>query len=84
MELKSIYDYIDYRQYLHDYYLYHKTKDSEFSYRFLAKMIGFSSPNFVKLVIDGQRNIGKESLPKIIDALGLKKKEAEYFSYLVL
>jgi uncharacterized protein (TIGR02147 family) len=49
----------------------------------MAKTMGFSSPNFVKLVIDGERNIGKDSLPKIIDALGLKKKEAEYFSYLV-
>jgi uncharacterized protein (TIGR02147 family) len=35
------------------------------------------------LVMQGKRNLGKDSLLKISSGLGLKKKESQYFSYLV-
>ena len=66
-----------------DYYLWQKQKAPDFSYRVFARQAGFSSPNFIKLVIDGKKNIGEESLEKLTKALTLKKREAEYFSYLV-
>jgi uncharacterized protein (TIGR02147 family) len=49
----------------------------------MAAKLGFTSPNFLKLVMDGERNIGKDSIPKVTKALGLNKQETEYFSYLV-
>jgi uncharacterized protein (TIGR02147 family) len=49
----------------------------------MAERLGFTSPNFLKLVIDGERNLGKESLEKIAQGMELNKLEAEYFSYLV-
>lgn len=49
----------------------------------MAERLGFTSPNFLKLVIDGERNLGKESLEKIAQGIGLNKLETEYFSYLV-
>ena len=81
---KNIYEFLDYREYLKTYYLNNKKDDSQFSYRVMARRMGFTSPNFLKLVIDGERDIGKSSLKKIITGLELKKKEAEYFSFLVL
>ncbi len=79
----NIYNFLDYREFLKAYYEYNKKKDSQFSHRVMTRKMGFTSPNFLKLVIDKDRNIGKSSLQKIVTGLGLKKKETEYFSYLV-
>ena len=83
MKMKNIYEYTSYRLYLSDYYLFHKENDPGFSYRKMAQSMGFSSPNYFKLIIDGKRNIGDESLLKIVDSLGFKKKETEYFTCIV-
>ncbi len=79
----SVFKYLCYRKFLSDYYYWHKTYTYGFSYRLMAKNLGFSSPNFLKLVIVGERNISRESLEKIIQGIGLNKLETEYFSYLV-
>lgn len=83
LSLPSVFKHLCYRKFLSDYYNWHKTNTYGFSYRLMAKNLGFSSPNFLKLVIVGERNISKESLGKIIQGIGLNKLEAEYFSYLV-
>jgi uncharacterized protein (TIGR02147 family) len=79
----NIFDYIDYRLFLAAYYRWHKKNTRRFSHRFMASKLGFASSNFLKLVMDSERNIGKESLPKVSIGLGLNKQEVEYFSYLV-
>lgn len=79
----NIFEFLDYREYLKAYYDYHKENDEKFSHRVMSRKMGFTSPNFLKMVIDKQRNIGRSSVQKIITGFGLKKKEAEYFSYLV-
>jgi uncharacterized protein (TIGR02147 family) len=78
----SIFDFIDYRAFLIAYYNWHKENTKGFSHRLLAQSLGFTSPNFLKLVMDGKRNISKEAVEKIAYGLGFKKKEAEYFSYI--
>ena len=83
VELKPIYNYTDYRQYLRDKFFHLKATQRRFSYRAMSAQLGFSAPNFLKLVIDGKRNIGRESIGKISSGLELNKKESEYFSYLV-
>jgi uncharacterized protein (TIGR02147 family) len=80
----NIYEFTDYREYLQAYYSYNKQHGKGFSYRSMAKDMGFTSPNYLKLIIDGDRDIGRTSLNKIINGLSLKKKEGEYFSFLVL
>ena len=81
--MASIFKYISYREYLADFYKWHKENSYGFSYRSMAECLGFTSPNFLKLVIDGDRNISRESLEKIIKGIGLNKLETEYFTYLV-
>ena len=81
--LQPIYNYTDYRQYLHDTFVHLKTIQRRFSYRAMSAKLGFAAPNFLKLVIDGKRNIGRESIEKITSGLELNKRESEYFSYLV-
>ena len=56
---------------------------SSFSHRNFSRLAGFSSPNFLKLVIDGQRNLTNTSIAKIAKGFKLKKPEREYFENLV-
>lgn len=79
----SIYQFTDYRKYLEAYYLFHKKQESGFSYRAMSQRLGFTSPNYLKLIIDGDRHLGKNAIEKITKGLELKSIESEYFSYLV-
>jgi uncharacterized protein (TIGR02147 family) len=79
----SIFDFVDYRLFLKEYYRWNKTATRGFSHRLMAHNLGFTSTNFLKLVMDGKRNLSRESLEKITTGLDLNKKEVEYFSYLV-
>lgn len=79
----SVYGYTDYRRYLRDFYDYRKESERGYSFRAFSKAAGFSSPNILKLVIEGERNISPEATQKFIKALSLKGQMAEYFSTLV-
>jgi len=79
----SVYGYTSYRAYLKDFYAFRKEGQHGYSYRAFSKAAGFTSPNFLKLVIDGQRNISPDAIEKFIFALKLKGPMAEYFRSLV-
>ncbi len=74
---------MNFRDYLRDYYSEKKKAHAFYSFRLFAQKAGFASPNFLKLVIDGKRNMSKESAFRFSKALGHSKKEAEYFENLV-
>jgi uncharacterized protein (TIGR02147 family) len=79
----NIFEYVDYREYLRDYYDAGKANVSQFSYRYLARLAGFSSPNFFKLVMDGDRNLSNDSINKFAKALKLDRDEKRFFADLV-
>lgn len=79
----SIYEYSDYRQFLGDTYTFLKTHYRYFSFRYFSKRAGYSSPNFLKLVIEGKRNISTDSIPRFSEALKLDAGETEFFAQLV-
>ncbi len=81
--LVSIFGYTDYRAYLRDFYAFRKDGTHGYSFRSFSKAAGFSSPNILKLVIDGERNISADAIVKFLKALGLKGAMAEYFTALV-
>ena len=78
-----IFKYLDYRLYLQDLYHVLKQEKSYFSLRYFSKAAGFSSPNYLKLVMDGDRNLSHKSVRKFCKALKLTKDEAEFFENLV-
>jgi uncharacterized protein (TIGR02147 family) len=82
--MKALFKYIDYRQFLEDFYIEKKRTTRSFSYRFFAQKAGFKSPNFLKQVIDGERNLTRRMIEQFIPALNLTKKEALFFKNLVL
>src|SRR5262249_34409505 len=79
----SVYGYTDFRVYLRDFYAFRKDGQHGYSFRTFSKSAGFSSPNILKLVIDGERNISPEATQKFVKALGLKGQMGEYFATLV-
>ncbi len=83
MKSPNIYKYLDYRLFLKDLFLFRKKQKKIFSYRYFSAKAGFSSPNFLKLVIDGHRNLTNESVAKISKGFGFKKKERIFFENLV-
>lgn len=79
----DILHYSNYRTFLADYYEFKKSESKIFSHRYFAKKAGITSPNYLKVVMDGQRNLTKKSLVKFATALGLKGLRAEFFENLV-
>lgn len=79
----SVYEYTDYRAYLRDYYVAEKARRPAFSYRYFARRAGHTSPNFLKLVIEGKRNLGPSSVTAFARALELDAEEASFFAELV-
>ena len=66
-----IFAYTNYRSFLKDLYDHKKKTTSYFSYRYFSKKAGFSSHNVLKLIINGERNIAYDSIPKFSKALEL-------------
>lgn len=79
----SVYAYLDYRAYLRDYYLAKKASSRAFSYRSFSKRAGVSSPNYLKLVVDGKRSLSPKMAERFAVAAGLDAEAARYFVSLV-
>lgn len=79
----SVYDYMDYRIYLKTYYTRAKQHTRHMSFRYLSRRSGFRSPNYLKLVMDGERNLSMDGAGKVADALDLCGDEATFFLNLV-
>lgn len=77
----DVFKYRDYRAFLAAYYE-HK-KPAGLSYRGFAKLAGLGAPNYLKLVIDGQRNLSAEMAERFARACKLNADATEYFKVLV-
>ncbi len=81
--LPSVYAYLDYRAFLRDHYAASKEANPNYSFRYFAKRAGYTSSNFLKLVMEGQRNVSAESIERFAKALKLDSSEAAFFTDLV-
>lgn len=80
----NIYEQPDYRSFLKAMYHFKKRENPHFSFRSFSQAAGFKSSNFLKLVMDGKRNLSQEGIDKFARALKLSKEETEFFEHLVL
>lgn len=80
--------YTDYRQYLRDFYEFkrHETRNSlrPYSYANFAAAADIKSPNYLKLIIEGHRNLSPEMARRFAKATGLIKDEVNEFEALVV
>lgn len=80
--MKSVVEYKDYRQYILDYYRERK-RTSAFTWREFAKIAGFASGSYLKLVCDGKTRLREEGAKKTALAMGLLGFEYDYFVLMV-
>jgi uncharacterized protein (TIGR02147 family) len=77
----------DYRPYLKEFYEFKRrqTKSSlrPYNYATFAASADIKSPNYLKLIIDGQRNLSPEMARKFARAMALNRDETEEFVALV-
>ena len=79
----SVFDYQQYRDYLRDYYLDQKRRKTGMTYSRFSASAGVRSPNYLKVVIDSQKNLTSENIVRFSKALDLKEHESDYFEALV-
>lgn len=79
----SLFEYSDYRVFLKDQCTWLKENHRSFSFRNFSRLAGFKAPNFLQLIIKGERNISAESIEKIAKVFQLTKEETSFFRNLV-
>lgn len=79
----SVYSYVDYRSFLGDSYAYAKATEYGFSFRVFSRRAGISSSNYLRLVIDGKRNLTAQMAARFAEACGLAGAQVEFFCELV-
>lgn len=79
----NVFSYLDARRYLGDYYAFKKARSSGFSYRAFSRKAGIKSPNYLKLVVDGQRNLTPKMAHRFGVACALEGNQLSYFLDLV-
>jgi uncharacterized protein (TIGR02147 family) len=79
----DVFDFDDYRAYLRAYYANKKASGRSFSLRVFSRLAGLTSSNYLKLVMDGDRNLGADVAERFASACGLEGARASYFVELV-
>lgn len=82
--MNSIYSYQSYRTYLKDWYEDKKKKPSGFTFEKFATIAGLRSPNYLKLIIAGSRNLTVTNIHQFGMALKMSEQEVVFFEALVL
>jgi uncharacterized protein (TIGR02147 family) len=82
-ELPDVLEYDDYRAYLRAFYGAKKARRGGFSLRAFSQSAGLTSSNYLKLVMDGARNLSPATAERFAEACGLRGQSASYFCALV-
>ena len=80
---KKIFEFLDYREFLKDYYNTRKEANPAFSLRVFSDKIGFKAKDFISRVMNGEKKLSSQSIPKVANGLRLGKHETEFFAALV-
>jgi uncharacterized protein (TIGR02147 family) len=79
----DIFRFYDYRAYLKALFEYNKVQSRRFSHRYIVTRAGFKSPNVLKNVIDGKRNLTFAAAESFAKAFKLDTLSKRYFLSLV-
>lgn len=78
----NIFEYLDYRMFLQDYYSLKKSTSRHFTYRYFAQKAGVSA-SLLKDILSGRQNLTLKVARKYGAAMQLKEREAAYFEALI-
>lgn len=76
------YAYLDYQEFLRDFYSAEKSRDPLFSYRVFAQAVGIDASLLVK-ILQGKRHLSREGIEQVIQFFRFDSKHSEYFRELV-
>lgn len=80
-------DYMDFRLFLADFYRFKKeetrTSLRPYNYALFSAAADIKSPNYLKMIIEGKRNLSMDMVAKFAKACGLQKAQADEFALLV-
>jgi uncharacterized protein (TIGR02147 family) len=79
----DIFAHDDFRAYLRAYYAFRKKQGRGFSLRTFSRQAALQSSNYLKLVMDGDRNLSAAMAERFAKACGLRGPAADYFCELV-
>ena len=82
MDMDAIFKYTDYRRFLKDAYEERK-RTAVFSWREFAKLSGFASSGYLKLVCDGKTRLTESGTIQVAKALNLNATEERYLIAMV-
>ena len=80
---RKVFEYLDYREFLKDFYNSKKEANPAFSLRVFSDKIGFKAKDFISRVMSGSKNLSDQSISKVAAGLRLGKHETEFFTGLV-
>lgn len=75
----SIFTYTDYREYLKDFLKNRQATGEAASYRWLNQRAGFTSPNYLHLVIHGKRHLSSDASVRLGKLMKLNRSETDFF-----
>lgn len=81
--MPSIYKYLNYREYLHDYFVEQKQFRKQLTHRAVLKEMGISSTGFLSNVIVGNKNLNEEMTRKLGRIINLAGRERRYLNIMV-
>ncbi|HWU42689.1 MAG TPA: TIGR02147 family protein [Bdellovibrio sp.] len=80
-------DYMNYRQFLADFYSFKRQSSKgslrAYNYAVFSAAANIKSPNYLKMIIEGKRNLSDDMIGKFGKALGFNKELTEEFRLLV-
>jgi uncharacterized protein (TIGR02147 family) len=70
---------MDFRLFINDRLDELKVDNPKFSRRYFCSKLGLASTNYLKLIIDGRRNVSDKLLERMTQVLGLDEEESMFF-----
>ncbi len=83
MSAPDIFTYMDYRKFLRDYYKHRKLENAAFSFETFARKAGFRSKSVLHNIMTGKRNLSKNAVFRVAEAMKLNEKALNYFKEMV-
>ncbi len=81
-------DYMDYRKYLNDWYAHRRFLSKRdlrpYSYAMFSAAADIKSPNYLKMIIEGRRNLSEDMILKFGKAMAFNREQNDEFRLLVL
>lgn len=82
-EIPSLYSHVHFRSFLEAVFLAKKRLNPRYSARRFAEVVGFASPNYLQMIIEGKRGLSLEMGQQIAEKLKFTTNQKNYFLALI-